>query len=81
MEQWAPIVIAVCGSAVSGYLGVKVAMARIEERMAAFLHRLTEIENEIGDRKSGIRGQLHEHNAALFRLDTRVTAIEEKLRK
>lgn len=78
MTDFLPATIAVAGSFISGYAGVKVALARSEERHIALSARVDGIDEEIGDRGSGIRGQLHKHHNWLGKHAARLLRLEEK---
>lgn len=62
--------LSVFGAVVGGYAGVKISLARLEERVRR-------IEQEIGTHETGLRGTVHDHTAALLKLDGRVTALEQ----
>ena len=47
IETWLPVLIALGGSFLSGYLGVRVGMARMEERQIALSARVERAEDEI----------------------------------
>lgn len=46
-ETWLPTVIAAVGSFISGYFGIRVGMARMEERHIALMERVSKIESRM----------------------------------
>jgi hypothetical protein len=79
LETWMPVIVAILGSFASGYFGVQISMARMEERHIALTARVDKHDAEIGDRHSGIRGDLHKHHNRLGRHASRLMRLEEKV--
>ncbi len=50
----------------------------VGENIASIKTTVESIKAEIGTHESGIRGQLHSHQNALVRLDSRVESLEER---
>lgn len=72
MPEWLPTLLAsITGGGVASYVGVRVALADISVRLLA-------VEREIGDRHSGIRGQLHKHHNWINKHSSRLMRLEEK---
>lgn len=78
LETWLPIIVAIVAPFVSGYLGIRVGQVRMEERHAALKTKVEDIQAEIGDRHSGMRGQLHAHHNWLGRHAGRLLRLEEQ---
>lgn len=75
MEAWITPLISILGSVGGGYLGVRISVAKLEQRMESIIDRLEKIEEEINKR---VRDRLHDHNDSILKLDGRVTRLEAK---
>lgn len=76
--QWASTVVAVLGSFISGYLGVRIALTRVEERLTALAARVSVIEREIGTHETGMRGTLHSYAGVLTRHELDIENIKQR---
>lgn len=76
--QWASTIVAVLGSFISGYFGVRIALTRVEERLTALAARVATIEREIGTHETGMRGTLHHHASVLTRHELGIEHIKQR---
>lgn len=82
MEWVLPLVSLLVGlvsGAGGAYAASKIIHVRNEERYSALSGHVADIWQEIGDRKSGIRGQLHKHHNWLGKHASRLLRLEEKV--
>lgn len=78
-EPWVLPVITILGSVGSAWAGVRIGLARGEEKLAALVGRMEKVEREIGTHETGLRGHAHRIGADIPKLYGRVEALEERL--
>ena len=72
-------VIAATLAAIAGLLWRHVEHCKeVHARLAEIGSDVKRIKEDIGDHKSGIRGDIRDHNTKLFKLDARVEALERR---
>ena len=79
LETWLPTLIAIFGSLISGYLGVRVGLVRMEERHLALSQRFEEHARTMHERMKVLGDRTHEHNDALLVHDGELAEIMRKL--
>ena len=79
LEQWLPTLIAIFGSLISGYLGVRVGLVRMEERHLALSQRFEEHVRNMNDRMKVLGDRSHDYNDALLVHDGEIAEVMRKL--
>lgn len=67
MEQWVVPVLSLVGGGAGAYLGMRMAITRLETQMIDARDEIREL-----------RRRTHDHTNALLKLDGRVTALEDR---